>query len=412
MPPPTAVARIAAAAPPEASKVLKTSTPSTALLPLSSRSRATLPAPRHPTARQKAATTQAAATANRIPSSTPVAVAAAIATPSTSGSALRAQPGGPDLPPKPGGPLGRCSVPSERRPGGAGPSDRGGEGPASEGDRDRPAPEGDPDPPDPEGDPDRPDPVGGAVGDDAVGGDLADTGECVELLGGGGVEVEQRGRGGAEAARGHGGVGRGCGVAGGGDSDLFAVGELAGEVDGVEVGAGGGATGGPDGVLDAAAGGEADETGAADPAGHVDGQLVGCGRRGGVRRGSGQGLVRWGDRFLAARRTGQAWGGPGPDEPAADQRGQGEQRDRDPLASGTGQHRAHPGTETVGRQDERRRLGHDTPSGRRSPPKNLTTSLAAWFALSTPPAARVRGRAGPRAPGRRRGPAADPPLPG
>ena len=31
------------------------------------------------------------------------------------------------------------------------------------------------------------------------------------------------------------------------------------------------ATGGSDGVLDAAAGGEADETGAADPAGHVDG---------------------------------------------------------------------------------------------------------------------------------------------
>jgi hypothetical protein len=70
--------------------------------------------------------------------------------------------------------------------------------------------------------------VGGAVGDDAAGGHLTDTGERVELLGRGGVEVEGRGRGGAGAARGHGEVGRGCGVAGGGDSDLFAVGELAG----------------------------------------------------------------------------------------------------------------------------------------------------------------------------------------
>ena len=125
MPPLTAVARMAAAAPPEASKVLKTSAPTTALLPLSSRSRETLPAPRHATARQKAATTQAAATANRTPSSTPVAVAAAIATPSASGSALRSRPGGPDRPASKGDPdppnrEGDGLGPRPSRPGGRG----------------------------------------------------------------------------------------------------------------------------------------------------------------------------------------------------------------------------------------------------------------------------------------------------
>src|SRR5215207_5218012 len=145
--------------------------------------------------------------------------------------------------------------------------------------------------------------VGGAVGDDAVGGDLADAGEGVELFRGGGVEVEGGGRGAAEAAWGGGGVGRGCGVAGSGDPDLFTVGELAGEIDRVQVGTGGHAAGGTDGVVDAAAGGQADQAGAADPAGHMDGHLAGGrgrGRR--VGRGPGQGLVRWGDRFPAGRR--------------------------------------------------------------------------------------------------------------
>src|SRR4029450_3476921 len=91
--------------------------------------------------------------------------------------------------------------------------------------------------------------VGRAVGDDAVGGDLADAWEGVELVQGGGIEVKGRGRAGARAARG-GGVGRGRGVAGRWHPDLFAVGELAGQVDRVEVGARGGAAGGPGGVLD------------------------------------------------------------------------------------------------------------------------------------------------------------------
>jgi hypothetical protein len=70
--------------------------------------------------------------------------------------------------------------------------------------------------------------VGRAVGEDAAGGDLADAGEGVELLEGGGVEVEGGRRG--DALGGGGGVwgeGRG-GVAGAGDPDLFAVGELCG----------------------------------------------------------------------------------------------------------------------------------------------------------------------------------------
>jgi hypothetical protein len=91
----TAVARTAAAAPPEASRVLNTSTPTTALAPLSSRSRGTAPAPRQAAARHRVATIHAVATANRVPASTPVAVAAASATPSTSGSTLGSRPGGP-----------------------------------------------------------------------------------------------------------------------------------------------------------------------------------------------------------------------------------------------------------------------------------------------------------------------------
>src|SRR5206468_11602491 len=87
--------------------------------------------------------------------------------------------------------------------------------------------------------------VGRAVGDDAAGGDLAHAGKGVELLEGGGVQVKGSGRGG-RAGR---GVWRrrGCGVAGAGDADLLAVGEPAGQVDGVQVGAGGAAPGGPDG---------------------------------------------------------------------------------------------------------------------------------------------------------------------
>src|SRR4029450_889341 len=108
--------------------------------------------------------------------------------------------------------------------------------------------------------------VGRAVGDDAVGGDLADAWEGVELVQGGGIEVKGRGRAGARAAHGGGG-GRGRGVAGRWPPALFAVGELAGQVDRVEVGARGGAAGGPDGVLDPAPGRQADQAGAAGGAG-------------------------------------------------------------------------------------------------------------------------------------------------
>ena len=156
--------------------------------------------------------------------------------------------------------------------------------------------------------------------------------------------------------------GGGRGVAGSGDPDLFAVGELAGEVDGVEVGAGGRAAGGPDGVVDPAAGGQADEARPADPPGHVDRDPIpgpGLRRRGGRR--PGQGLVRRRDRPLAARAAGQPGRGPGPHDPRPRHGGQGEQRDRHPLAPGPREHRPDACTPAFGRQDERRRLRHGPP---------------------------------------------------
>ena len=86
------------------------------------------------------------------------------------------------------------------------------------------------------------------------------------------------------------------------DPDLFAVGELAGEVDGVEVGAGGHAARGPDGVVDPAAGGQADQARSADLTGHMHRDpILRPGRRGRVGRRPGQGLVRRRDRTLAGR---------------------------------------------------------------------------------------------------------------
>ena len=109
-----------------------------------------------------------------------------------------------------------------------------------------------------------------------------------------------------------------------------------------------------------------DQAGAADPAGHVDGDPVrGPGRGRGVGHGPGQGLVGRRGRLLVGRRAGRPGRGPGPDDPGADQRDQGEHGDRDPLAAGAREHRPHPGPRPVGRQDERWRLRHGTPSGGR-----------------------------------------------
>ena len=145
--------------------------------------------------------------------------------------------------------------------------------------------------------------VGRAVGEDVAGGDLPDAGEGVELLEGGGVEVEGW-TGSHPGSRRAWGEGWG-GVAGTRDPDLFAVGEPAGEVDGVEVGAGGHARG-PDGVVDPAAGGQADQPGRRTrPATCTATRSLGPGRRGRVGRRPGQGLVRRRDRTLAGRGAGR-----------------------------------------------------------------------------------------------------------
>jgi hypothetical protein len=209
-------------------------------------------------------------------------------------------------------------------------------------------------------------------------------------------------------------------VAGAGDEDLLAVGELAGEVDGVEVGAGGDPAGGVDGVVDPAAGGEAEQAGVADVAGDVDGQAArGVGSRRGAGLGPRQGLARThgGPRTGAARppvailaaggvrqrgrpcrrSAAQVRRGPDPHEPGDQQRRQGEEGDRDPLPAGTGQQCADPGPGTLGQQERRRRLRHGAPSGWGGlPPEKLAASAARRFSLSTPPDRRAaRGPAVP-----------------
>ena len=109
----------------------------------------------------------------------------------------------------------------------------------------------------------------GAVVEDALGQDRADAGEAVELLEGGGVEVD-----------GVGGWAGGCGCrvsawCGGwlwrglADDDLFAVGDLAGEVERGEVDAREWATGEREYVGDTRTGRRSDEAGAAYLAGDV-----------------------------------------------------------------------------------------------------------------------------------------------
>jgi hypothetical protein len=108
----------------------------------------------------------------------------------------------------------------------------------------------------------------GAVVEDSLGQDRADAGEGVELVEGGGVEID-----GIGGRRGR--CGCGCAWCSGwrsglADEDLFAVGDLAGEIEGGEVDAGECAAGEREYVGDTGTDRGADEAGAAHLAGDID----------------------------------------------------------------------------------------------------------------------------------------------
>jgi hypothetical protein len=125
----------------------------------------------------------------------------------------------------------------------------------------------------------------GAVVEDPLGQHWADAWEGVELVEGGCVEVDGRvGWGGGRVGCGARCGGRGAGWGWLADEDLFAVGDLAGEVEGGEVDAWERAAGEGEYVGDAGAGGRADQAGAAYLAGDVDDDGACCLTRGTLRR--------------------------------------------------------------------------------------------------------------------------------
>ncbi len=209
---------------------------------------------------------------------------------------------------------------------------------------------------------------------------LADAGEGVELLGGGGVQVE--GDPGLPGAAGlarctWGGTGtrpstgrwRDDRFAVAGDPDLLAVHDLAGEVDRLQVGTRGRAAGSLDRVEDPAALGKADEPGALDSPDHVDGdgdagRLPGAGElsggRGGATARTGVGTRQ--DQASPARaRSPRGWRVGGtrlrvqPQGPGGGKRQDGDERDGDALARDAVEQALDTGAPAGGFHDEWRR---------------------------------------------------------
>jgi hypothetical protein len=116
----------------------------------------------------------------------------------------------------------------------------------------------------------------GAVVEDALGQDRADAGKGIELVEGGCVEVDGCGGGGCGRVGRAWWGGRRAGWGGLADEDLFAVGDLAGEVEGGEVDAWERAAGEGEDIGHAGAGGRADQAGAAYFAGDVDDDGARC----------------------------------------------------------------------------------------------------------------------------------------